>query len=96
MKLTSKKEKEFLEKIKKIKALEKQKKSAEKDINELKGEIRDYMEKKNLSELSVDVFTVHYTDYSSERFDSESFRKTHEELYKQYLKSSSSKRFSST
>lgn len=96
MQLSAKKEKEFLEKIKKIKELEKQKKSAEKNIDQLKGELKDYMTKKNVSELEVDVFTVHYTDCSSERFDTDSFKKTHEELYRQYLKTSSTKRFSIT
>lgn len=54
------------------------------------------MTKKNVSELEVDVFTVRYTDCSSERFDTDSFKRTHEELYKQYLKTSSTKRFSIT
>ena len=51
MELSAKKEKEFLEKIKKIKELENQKKSAEKNIDQLKGELKDYMTKKNVSEL---------------------------------------------
>lgn len=96
MALSTKKEKELLEKIRKIKELEKQKKSAEKSIDQIKDELKEYMTKKNLTELPVDVFTVHYTDFSSERFDTESFKKTHEELYKQYLKTNSSKRFSIT
>lgn len=96
MALSIKKEKEFLEKIRKIKELEKQKKSAEKSIDQIKGELKEYMTKKNLTELLVDVFTVHYTDCSSERFDTDSFKKTHEELYRQYLKTSSTKRFSIT
>ena len=93
MKLTKKKEKEFLEKIRTIKELEQQKKQAEEEIDELKDEIKTYMNKNKTSELTVDTFTVHYTETETERFDSKA---ADEELYKKYLKSGTSKRFSIT
>ncbi len=96
MKLTKKKEKEFTEKIRKIKELEQQKKQAEEAIDDLKDEIKTYMEKNKTSELSVDVFTVHWTESTSERFDSKAFKKDNEELYSEYLRPSTTKRFSIT
>ena len=96
MKLTKKKEKEFLEKITGIKDLEAQKKEISESIDELKSDIKAYMDKNKTSELVVDVYTVHYTDAVSERFDSKSLKKTNEELYNKYLKVSKLKRFSIT
>ncbi len=96
MKLTKKKEKDFAEKIRKIKELEQQKKQAEAEIDELKGDIKAFMDKNKTSELTVDIFTVHYTETETERFDSKALREADEELYKKYLKSSKSKRFTIT
>ena len=96
MKLTKKKEKEFLEKIKGIKDLEAQKKEISESIDELKSDIKAYMDKNKTSELIVDIYTVHYTDAISERFDSKALKKVDEELYNKYLKSTKTKRFSIT
>lgn len=96
MKLTKKKEKEFAEKIRQIKELEQQKKQLEEGIDEIKNDIKTYMDKNRTSELTVDVFTVHYTEIATERFDSKALRKADEELYNKYLKTGTSKRFSIT
>lgn len=96
MKLTKKKEKELLEKIRSIKALEAQKKEIESEIDGFKNDIKAYMDKNKTSELNVDIFTVHYTETTTERFDSKALKKADEELYKKYLKSVTSKRFSIT
>lgn len=96
MKLTKKKEKEFTAKIRAIKELEQQKKQTEEAINDLKDEIKAYMEKNKTTELAVDVFTVHWSETTSERFDSKAFRKDNEELYSEYLTPSTTKRFSIT
>lgn len=96
MKLTKKKEKEFATKIRQIKELEQQKKQTEEAIDDLKDEIKAYMDKNKTSELAVDVFTVHWTESVSERFDSKAFKKDNEELYAEYLKETTTKRFSIT
>lgn len=96
MKLPKKKEKEFTAKIRQIKELEQQKKQTEETISALKDEIKAYMDKNKTSELAVDVFTVHWSESTSERFDSKAFKKDNEELYEKYLKSSTTKRFSIT
>ena len=96
MKLTKKKEKEFTEKIRKIRELEQQKKQTEETISDLKDEIKAFMEKNKTSELAVDVFTVHWTESTAERFDSKAFKKDNEELYAEYLRPSTTRRFSIT
>ena len=96
MKLTKKKEKEFAAKIRQIQELEQQKKQTEESINDLKDEIKAYMDRNKTSELEVDVFTVHWTESTSERFDSRAFKKDNEELYAEYLRPSTTKRFSIT
>lgn len=96
MKLTKKKEKEFAVKIRQIKELEQQKKQLEDDIDEIKNDIKAYMDKNKTSELTVDIFTVHYSEIATERFDSKALKKSDEELYNKYLKTGTSKRFSIT
>lgn len=96
MKLTKKKEKEFAAKIRQIKELEQQKKQTEEAISELKDEIKGFMDRNKTTELAVDVFTVHWTESMSERFDSKAFRKDNEELYAEYLRETTTKRFSIT
>ena len=96
MKLTKKKEKEFTAKIRAIRELEQQKKQTEEAISDLKDEIKDFMDRNKTSELAVDVFTVHWSETTSERFDSKAFRKDNEELYAEYLRETTTKRFSIT
>lgn len=96
MKLTKKKEKEFTAKIRQIKELEQQKKQTEETISALKDEIKTFMDKNKTSELALDIFTVHYMETETERFDSKAFQKDNEELYAKYVKSSTTKRFSIT
>lgn len=96
MKLSKKKEKEFLTKIQTIKELEQQKKQIEESIGDIKDEIKSFMDKNKTSELVVDVFTVHWSESTSERFDSKEFKKDNEKLYSKYLKETTTKRFSIT
>lgn len=96
MKLTKKKEKEFTSKIRRIKELEQQKKQTEEAIDDLKDEIKAYMDKNKTSELAVDIFTVHWTETTSECFDSKAFKAADEELYNQFVKPVTTKRFSIT
>ncbi|MDE5556249.1 MAG: hypothetical protein K2J32_00965 [Ruminococcus sp.] len=54
------------------------------------------MDKNKISELSADIFTVYYTKTETERFDSKAFRNADEELYNQFVKTVTTKRFSIT
>lgn len=45
-------------------------------------------------EIITDIFKIRYTTVTSNRFDTKAFKATHAELYQQYTKPTTSKRFS--
>jgi predicted phage-related endonuclease len=57
-------------------------------------ELKTLMTAQGVDEMQVDVFKVRYKDVTSSRFDSAAFKVTHGELYSQYSKQTTSKRFS--
>lgn len=85
-------DRQILNRIEKINALEEQKKELEKQLNSLKDEI-----KSDMGELETKVvgnYTIHYTNVTSNRFDTTAFKKAYENLYNLYLKVSETRRFS--
>ena len=80
--------------VQKIKDLEAQKKELEAQIKENTDMVKELMESKMLEEVEVGEYTVRWAALVASRFDSTAFKKEHEELYMQYLKPSTSKRFS--
>ena len=86
-------ERQLENRLKKLQALEAQKKELEEQAEALKAEIKADMESKGLDELKTKNFTVRWKEVASNRFDSTSFKKQYNELYKQFTKVSCSKRF---
>lgn len=80
--------------VQKIKELEAQKKELEAQIKENTDMVKELMESKMLEEVEVGEYTVRWAALAASRFDSTAFKKEHKELYMQYLKPSTSKRFS--
>ena len=80
--------------VQKIKELEAQKKELEAQIKENTDMVKELMESKMLEEVEVGEYTVRWAALAASRFDSTAFKKEHEQLYMQYLKPSTSKRFS--
>ena len=64
------------------------------DMESKKDEIKAEMTARNVEEMTVSCFKVRYTTVTTNRFDSAAFKKTHNDLYEQYTKPSTSKRFS--
>ena len=86
---------EMITKIEELKTwealLEEAKAEAEAIRDELKAEMLD----KETEELDVDgKYILRWTSVTTNRFDSESFKKSLPEIYKAYLKQSMSRRFS--
>ena len=52
------------------------------------------MTAQNVEEMTVDVFKLRYKAVTSNRFDSKAFQATHAELYAQYTKPTTYRRFS--
>ena len=79
-------------KIKKLSELEAQKKDLEKAIGAIKDEIKFGMGDE--IEINTGKYIVKNTPYNTSKFDSKSFKESHQRLYKQFLKVTTSTRFS--
>ncbi len=90
----TKTEERMLKKIKELKQLEREITELQEQVDDIKSEIKLKLESNNLTEMQVDVFTIRYTPYTTQRFDSKEFKKDYSELYEQYIKETQSKRFS--
>lgn len=83
--------------IKKVRKLKKLKASADDlaaQIASIENDIKAEMTENNVEEMSVDLFKVRWTKVISNRFDTAAFKKTHADLYGQYIKPTESRRFS--
>lgn len=88
--------KEILEKVRMIKEYKQTIKQFQDELKEAENSLKAMMDEKGVEEYCVDVFTLRYIPVETERFDSKAFMQTHQQLYEQYLKTSSSKRFTIT
>ena len=82
--------------IKKLAALEAQKKVIEDQIKHLKEEIQNDMSTKGVYNMETDTFIIKWTPVNSDRFDSASFKKSEPNLYSLYTSTVSYRRFSYT
>lgn len=60
---------------------------------EIKESIIKVMEEKQAEELKIDVYKVRYVTVVSNRFNVTDFKKSHTDLYNEYLKENMCKRF---
>lgn len=67
---------------------------AKAQVEALKDEIKAEMLTRNTEEMTAGKYIVRWTPVLSQRFDSTAFKKEHSEMYKQYTKQTSSRRFS--
>lgn len=87
-------ERQIENRMKKIEELEAQKKALEEQISILKEEVQEQMQEQETMETAH--YLIRWTKVSSERFDSKAFKNKHSELFKEYVKSVESRRFSYT
>lgn len=82
------------ETIKSIRALE----SKEKELKELRQEqetiVKKFMDNAGVEELSIAGFTVRYTKFIKNQFDTSKFKLLHAKLYSQFIKHTNGTRFS--
>ena len=62
-------------------------------VENLKDEIKAEMAEREVEELLTGNYIVRWTSVLTQRFDSTAFKKEHGDLYKQYTKQVSSRRF---
>lgn len=85
---------EITTKIESIKTLQTMIDELTAEMESVKDEIKREMDSQGIDEMTVSCFKVRYKEVTSSRFDSTAFKKTHADLYEQYTKQTTSKRFS--
>lgn len=85
---------ELMKKVRKLKKLKASADELAAQIASIENDIKAEMTENNVEEMSVDVFKIRWTKVVSNRFDTAAFKKTHADLYGQYIKPTESRRFS--
>ena len=67
---------------------------AKAEVEAIKDSIKAEMADWDLDELEAGSYIVRYKTVATSRFDSTAFKKTYEDLYKAFLKQTTSRRFS--
>lgn len=81
------------DKIVEIRNFENEIKQMQEIVDSLKDELKNEMIARGVDEFDTGTFKMSYKEITSKRFDSKSFQKDNEVIYKAYLKESVSKRF---
>lgn len=85
---------ELENKIKKLQEWEALAEEAKAEAEALKDEIKAEMLNRDTEELTAGRYICRWTPVLFNRFDTTTFKREHAEMYKQYIKQSSSRRFS--
>jgi len=67
---------------------------AKAEVEAIKDSIKAEMADRDLDEMEAGSYIVRYKTVATSRFDSTAFKKTYEDLYKAFLKQTTSRRFS--
>ena len=79
--------------IKKLSALEEQIAQLQEQADAIKGELKADLEKKGLEELQTKNFLIRCKEIVSSRLDGKAFKAALPEIYSQYCRLTSSRRF---
>lgn len=85
---------ELTNKVRELKELKAMADELAAEIASLEDEIKATMTERGVDELTVDIFKIRWQTITSSRFDSSSFKKAMPELYSQFTKQTTSRRFS--
>ena len=85
---------ELTAKVRKLKELKTFADELATEITAIEDELKAEMTAQNVEEMTVDVFKLRYKAVTSNRSDSKAFQATHAELYAQYTKPTTYRRFS--
>ena len=84
---------EITTKIEALKDLEALIEEAKAEAEALRDSIKAEMLQQNTEELEAGTYIVRWTSVLSQRFDTTAFKKSHSDMYKEYTKQVSSRRF---
>ena len=85
---------EIVSKIEQLKEWEAILEEAQSEVEALRDSIKAEMLTQNTEEMQAGAYIIRWTSVLSNRFDTTAFKKEYGDLYKQYTKQVSSKRFS--
>lgn len=72
--------------IARIRELEEEQAAISAELDELKGQVKDFMKANGVKSVTVGMYKVSYSEYVSNRFDSTKFKAEHPDTYAEYLK----------
>lgn len=72
--------------IARIRELEEQQATITAELDDLKGQVKDFMKENGVKSVNAGMYKVTYSEYTSNRFDSTKFKAEHPDTYAQYLK----------
>lgn len=85
---------EIINKIEAINEWESIIEEAKAEAEALRDSLKAEMLEQNTEELEAGTYIIRWTSVLSQRFDTTAFKKSHGEMYKEYTKQVSSRRFS--
>lgn len=85
---------ELTAKVRKLKRLQTKAEELKEEITAIQDELKAEMTANDLQEMKAGVFKIRFVEVTSNRFDTTAFKKTHLDLYNQYVKQTTSRRFS--
>ena len=84
---------EITTKIRELKELQALIETAQAEAEAIKDDLKAYMVSTGTDEMNVDVFKIRYTIVKGSRFDTAAFKRTHADLYAQYIRQTETRRF---
>lgn len=85
---------ELTAKVRKLKRLQAKTEELQAEITAIQDELKAELTAQNLEEMKAGTFKIRFTSVISNRFDTATFKKQHIDLYNQYIKQTTSRRFS--
>lgn len=86
-------ERQIENRIKKLQMIEAQQKELEAQADAIRSELKAELEEKGLEEMKTKDFIIRWKEVISNRLDGKALKAALPEIYAQYVKPSSSKRF---
>lgn len=85
--------KDITAKVRRLKRLQAKADELQSEINTIQDELKAELTAQNTEELNAGEYKIRFTTVTSNRFDSKSFKALYSELYKQFTKQTTSRRF---
>ena len=86
--------KDLQKKVRELKELQRMSEELAEEITSIQDEIKAEMLTRNTDEVIAGEFKIRWKEVTSNRFDTTAFKSKYAELYSQFVKTSTSKRFS--